>query len=228
MLAAAVMEAGEALGDMTFTGIFVPGVNRKTYLANPRSTVETFFVTPELKSAGNSVRFLPMCVSDIRRRLSTIRIDAALCMVAPPDSDGHCSFGPTVDFLAELWPRIPVRIAHINSLVPRTRGHAGIPFASITAYTEGPQALVGTSHSVNDPAAARIAAFAAPFITNGATLQIGLGRAPEAVLSALTNRRGLRVHSGMIGDSVKDLEEAGALARGAAITTGVARLRAAG
>src|SRR6516225_1906126 len=65
ILADAVMRAGEALGAMTFTGIFVPGLNTRTYLANPRCRVETFFMTPELKAAGGAVTFLPLCYSDI-------------------------------------------------------------------------------------------------------------------------------------------------------------------
>ncbi len=222
LLAAAVMESGSALGAMTFTGIFVPGVNRQTYLANSNSIVETFFLTPELKAAGAAVRFLPLCVGDIQRRLQTITIDAALFMVAPPDADGNCSFGPTVDFLAELWPRIPVRIAHINPQMPRTHGHPGIPLKSITAYTEGAQPLVGSIEPAKDPLAAQIAAYTAPFIIDGATLQVGLGKLPSAVLSALTQRRNLRIHSGMIGDAVMELEGAGALAGGPAVTTGVA------
>src|SRR3546814_10473465 len=50
LIAEAITGAGEDLGPATFTGIFVPGVNRHTYLANAASKVETFFVTPELKT----------------------------------------------------------------------------------------------------------------------------------------------------------------------------------
>ena len=60
LLAEAVMRAGERLGAMTFTGIFVPGLNTRTYLANPNCRVETFFLTPELKAAGDAVAFLPL------------------------------------------------------------------------------------------------------------------------------------------------------------------------
>lgn len=222
LLAGAVMSAGEALGAMTFTGIFVPGLNRRTYLANPGCRVETFFVTPELKAAGAAVEFLPLCYNDILDRLSNVRIDAALMMVTPPDAAGHCSFGPAVDFLADLWPRIPVRIAHINPLMPRTHGHPGIPFAEITAFTEAPQACVGHAEIGGDAVADAIAGHIVPYVSDGATLQTGLGKVPGAVLRALTGRRDLRLHSGLIGDAVVDLEAAGALAPGCAVTAGVA------
>lgn len=223
LLAEAVMAAGDSLGALTFTGAFIPGVNRHTYLANPDCGVETFFVTPELKSeVGKRVTFLPLCYNDIRDRLRSTRIDAMLIMVTPPDDEGNCSFGPAVDFAAELWPDIPVRIAHINPAMPRTRGHKGIPFDQISAFVEADQPFGGPADTGDDPVANAIAAHIAPFITDGATLQMGVGKVPGAVLRALTGRRNLHVHSGLIVDAVVDLEEAGALAPGAAVLAGVA------
>lgn len=223
LLAEAVMAAGDSLGAVTFTGAFIPGVNRHTYLANPDCRVETFFVTPELKSeVGKRVTFLPLCYNDIRDRLRAGPIDAMLIMVTPPDEHGNCSFGPAVDFAAELWRDIPVRIAHINPAMPRTRGHAGIPFDQITAFVEADQPFHGPADIGDDPIANAIAAHIAPYIVDGATLQMGVGKVPGAVLRALTGRRNLRVHSGLIVDAVVDLEEAGALAPGVSVTAGVA------
>src|ERR1700758_1628441 len=73
LLAEAVMRAGERLGAMIFTGIFVPGLNTRTYLANPECRVETFFLTPELRAAGGgAVKFLPLCYADILARLRSV------------------------------------------------------------------------------------------------------------------------------------------------------------
>jgi acyl-CoA hydrolase len=222
LLADAVMQAGEALGAMTFTGIFVPGLNRHTYLANPSCRVETFFITPELKAARAAVEFLPLCYGDILNRLRSMRIDAALLMATPPDAWGWCGFGPVVDFLAELWPSIPVRVAHLNPLMPRTRGHRGIPYSELTAVVERPQTLLGFADPTDDPVADAIAGHVARWVPDGATLQTGLGKVPAAVLGALRQHRNLRIHSGLIGDAVADLEAAGALAEGCAVTGGVA------
>ncbi len=222
LLADAVMRAGEALGAMTFTGIFVPGLNRRTYLANPRCRVETFFLTPELKAAGGAVDFLPLGYGDILARLRAVPIDAALFMANPPDSSGVCGFGPVVDFLAELWPRIPVRIAHINPLVPRVRGSAGIPYDELTAIVEGEQPLLSFADVRPDPVTEAIALNVASWIDDGATIETGLGKVPTAALRALRARRGLKIHSGLVGEAVVDLEEAGALAPGRAVTGGVA------
>lgn len=222
ILADAVARAGEALGAMTFTGVFVPGLNTRTYLANPRCRVETFFLTAELKGAGAAVEFLPLCYADVLARLRAIPIDAALFMATPPDREGICGFGPIVDFLAELWPTIPVRIAHLNARLPRVAGIGGVPFGELTAFVEREQALLGFPEPSADPTTLAIAENVAAWIGDGATVQTGLGKIPTAALRALRGRRNLRIHSGLIGGAVVDLEEAGALAPGVAVTGGVA------
>jgi len=223
LLADAVMAAGDTLGDLIFTGIFIPGINRHDYLAHSGCRVETFFYTPEIKAApSEQVMFLPLCYNDIRARLQQVQIDAALMMVAPPDADGYCSFGNSVDFLAELWPEIPVLIAHVNPAIPRTTGYDRVPFDRISAYVEAEVPLVTVDDTAVDPVAEQIAGHIAPYIGDGATLQAGLGKVPGAVMRALTGRRGLKIHSGLVVDSVIDLLDAGALADGAAIVAGCA------
>jgi acyl-CoA hydrolase len=223
LLAEAVRTAGDALGAMTFTGAFIPGTNHHTYLANAQCKLETFFYTPQIKAAPPAqVDFLPLCYNDIRARLSHVQIDACLFMCTPPDAHGNCSFGPAVDFLAELWPRIPVRIAHINPLMPRTPGDPGIRFDQITAFVEGDQVFDTAADTHEEPVAHAIASHIAPFVPDGACLQMGIGKVPGAVLLALKGRRNLRVHSGLIVDEVVDLLEAGALAAGASVVAGVA------
>ena len=94
VMAEAIVRTGGALAGITFTGIFVPGLNHQSYLPDAHARVETFFLTPELKAAGAQVRFLPLCYEDIRRYLQDNPIDAAVMMVGPPDDAGVCSFGP--------------------------------------------------------------------------------------------------------------------------------------
>lgn len=222
-LAEAVMAAGDALGGMTFTGVFIPGINNHTYLANPECQLESFFYTTAIRDAPETqVHFLPLCYNDILARLKTVRIDAALFMCTPPDDNGQCSFGQAVDFLADVWARIPVRIAHINPLMPRTRGHSGIPYSQITAFVDVDQPIATLAPDGSDVVADAIAANIAPYVPDGATLQTGVGKVPGAVLKALTSRRNLRIHSGLIVDGVVDLANAGALAAGVPVVAGVA------
>jgi acyl-CoA hydrolase len=222
LLAEAVKRAGERIGAMTFTGIFVPGLNTCTYLANPECRVETFFLTPELKAAGSAVKFIPLCYADILARLRSVPIDAALFMTTPPDADGICGFGPVVDFLAELWPLIPVRIAHINPRLPHVEGPCRIPFSALTAYVEAEQELLGFAIGADDSLSQAIGEHVARFVGDGAAIQTGLGKIPTAVLRALKGRRNLKIHSGLIPEAVIDLEDAGALAPGVSVTGGVA------
>ena len=222
LLADAVESAGDALGAMTFSGIFVGGVNRRTWLAGAETRVLTFFLTPELRAAGDRVEFLPLCYQDILAELRRRRPRAALFMCSPPDDRGQCSFGTEVAFIAELWRDIPVRIAHINPAMPRTPGDPGIPFAELTGYVEADQALPGIAEAAPDAVSNAIARHISPFVQSGATLQTGLGRIPNALLGSLADRRDLKLHSGLVGDGVLALLDSGAMACPGAATVGVA------
>jgi acyl-CoA hydrolase len=227
ILADAVESAGTALGAMTFCGIFVGGLNRRTWRAGPQSRVLTFFLTPELRGEGDRVAFLPLCYQDVLSEIRHRRPQAALFMCSPPDADGLCSFGTEVAFIAELWREIPVRIAHVNPSMPRTPGDPGIPFDALTAYVEAEQALAGIPPAEPDAVARAIAAHVAPFVRNGATVQTGLGKIPDAVLGALHDRRDLEAHTGLMGDGLLDLIEAGVVRHATVgVAIGSARLYA--
>jgi len=175
-----------------------------------------------VKACAASVKFLPLCYADILARLRSIPIDAALFMATPPDSFGQCNFGPIVDFLAELWPRIPVRIAHLNPRLPRVAGPCQIPFAELTAFVEADQDLLSLPEGGEDGLSAAIGEQVARFIPDGSTIQTGLGKISTASLRALRGRRHLRIHSGLIPEAVRDLAESGALAPGVSVVGGVA------
>ncbi len=223
LLADAVEAAGAALGSMVFCGVLVGGLNRRTWRAGPGSRVLTFFQTPELRREAERVEFLPLCYQDILALLHTRRRpDAMLFSCAPPDEAGWCSFGTEVAFGAALWPNVPVRIAHINPAMPRTPGDRGIPFGEITAFMEAEQPLLTTPPSGDDPTSAAIAGHVGGFVGDGATLQTGLGRIPDAVLRSLSNRRNLSAQTGLMGEGLLALVEAGVIERPGAATVGVA------
>lgn len=221
-LAAAAVSAGPMLGAAIFTGVQVPGINRDEWLGGEDSRFETFFMTPELAALRGRVDFLPLSYTQILQRLRHRPPVAAMFSVSPPDANGACSFGPTVDFIAELWPSIPLRIGHVNPLIPRTAGGATITIDQFDVVFDGAQPLVTVAEPTPDPCTDAIAANVAALIGDGATLQTGLGKLPGAVLRALTDRRHLAIHSGLIGDGVLDLLESGAVPSGAAVTAGVA------
>jgi acyl-CoA hydrolase len=222
LLTREVQAAGEAVGALDCSGIFVAGLNRSTWQAGPHSRVTTFFLTPELRREPARARFLPLCYEDILRFYRREKPVAGLFTCSPPDENGLCSFGTEVAFPAALWRDIPVRIAHINPAMPRTAGDPGIPFGELTGWYEGDQPLRTMASGQPDPVSQAIAAHAASLVPHGATLQTGLGKIPDAVLTALASHRDLRLHTGLIGDGVLSLIRAGALAPGPSALVGTA------
>ena len=222
LLAAEVEEAGAALGDMRFSGIFVPGVNRHTWRAGPDSTVTTFFQTPDLRKEGARSTFLPLCYQDVAAWFDHEGADAVLFMCSPPDANGNCSFGADVAFVADNWRKARTRIAHINPLMPVTPGDSGIPFTELTAFYEGEQPLRTMAVGGSDPVTQTIARHAAEFVKDGATVQTGLGKLPDAVLDLLADRRGLKLNTGLICDAALRLVNSGAMADGPSAIVGCA------
>lgn len=223
LFAEAIGQAGRA--DLHVTGVFLPGVNPHTYGAERGTRVTTFFLTPQLKAGA--AELLPLGYTDVRAYLRAQRFDACITMLAPPDRSGACSFGPAVDFLADLWPQIPMRIAHLNPSTPRTHGHPGIPRGALTHIVEADAPLPTAPPEREDEISRGVAAHVAALVPDGATLQAGIGKLPGACVRALSGKRNLRIHSGMIGDWALDLLEAGALADAPVITglaLGTARL----
>ncbi|MFW2828742.1 acetyl-CoA hydrolase/transferase family protein [Sphingomonas sp. ID0503] len=218
----AVEAAGEALGAMTFSGIFVGGLNRRTWRAGLDSRVLSFFLTPELRAERERVEFLPLCYEDLIAELRRRRPAAMLLMCAPPDASGMCSFGTEVGVLADFWREVPVRIAHINPLMPRTAGDSGIPYDALTAVIDHAQPLAAMESGRDDPVADAIAGHIAPLVPNGATLQTGLGKVPDAAMRALTGHRDLRAHTGLLGEGLLDLVHSPAMADGPSAVVGVA------
>ena len=212
-LADMVEAAGAALGDMTFCGVAVDGLNRRTWRAGPTSRVLTFFQTSALRAEGDRVELLPLCYQDALAELRRRKPVAALLMCAPPDDAGNCSFGAEVSFIAELWREIPIRIAHVNPAMPRTSGDPGIPFDRLTAYFNAEQALLAAPEKGRGLGDDAIAAHVANFVRDGDTLQTGLGRLPDAVARALTGRKHLKIHSGLLGDGLMDLIDSGSVDR---------------
>lgn len=216
VIADAVQAGIAARPDLSFVGVFLPGVNTHAY----GGAFTTFFLTPELKAAG--AQFLPLGYNDIRAYFGAAEIDAIMFTASPADAAGQCSFGVAVDFAAELWPQIPIRIAHINPSMPHTRGHAGLPFEALTHVVHADAPLIELNEAPDDEIALAIGRNAAAFVPDGAIVQTGIGKAPGAVMRALRSKKGLNLHTGFISDWALDLHEAGALAANDAVTTGLA------
>ena len=217
-------DPGRSAG-LRYTGVYIPTVNRFDFAAlDPQARQRTIFLSGDLRDSWlqGRVDYLPMTYSGSWRWLGETVFDTVLVQVAPPDADGNCSLGVACDFTPAVWPRARRILAHINPRMPRTRGPS-IPLARIDAAVEAEMPLLDLPDPAADPAMDAVAARVAALVGDGATLQLGLGRLQSAVLRAVRDRRGLRIHSGMVSDGLLGLLESGALADGPdAVVAGVA------
>jgi acyl-CoA hydrolase len=138
-----------------------------------------------------------------------IGCDVALVQVSPADADGNHSFGLISDHVAAAVAKARVVIAEINDQVPFTLGETTLPASRIDCAVQVSRTPVEVAPAQIGESDRAIARFAANYIGDGAVIQVGVGATPDAILSLLGDRRDLGVHSGMVGDSLVDLIEAG-------------------
>jgi acyl-CoA hydrolase len=218
-------DAGHAR-DITFVGVHFPGINRSDYLAlHPSARQRAYFMSPAVRAALPSGRVdlmpfdYPGIVRDLEEGLS---VDVALAQVAPPDESGRCSLGVSYDFLPSIWHKARTRIAHVNPLLPRTRGSFGVRLEECSARFECPAAVPTLAGEAADEVTRRHAAHVAGLVRDGDTLQFGVGRLQGAILEALAGHRRLRIYSGMVSPPVARLVDEGVIAGEGAIEAGVA------
>ena len=136
--------------------------------------------------------------------------DVALVQVAPPDAEGRCSLGVDVSYMADALEHVRVVIAEVNERMPATRG-AWIDHHAIDVAVPVSRPLLEAPAARATETDDRIADHIAALIEDGDTIQIGVGALPEAILRRLHGATDLGIHSGMIGDAVADLAEAGVI-----------------
>lgn len=178
----------------------------------------TWHVMPPIRDrlSSGEVEFFPIrgsMVTELLRR-GVIGADVAVVQVSPPDRHGFCSLGVSgsyTDALVRLAGRV---IAIVNEQMPRVHGDCWMHVSEIDLMVEADEPLVAYRGLEPDPVSERIGERVAELVPDGAVLQIGIGNIPEAVLSSLAaaGRRGLTLW-GMATDGIRQLEEAGALAR---------------
>jgi 4-hydroxybutyrate CoA-transferase len=157
--------------------------------------------------------FTPVFLSEIPRlfRSGVLPLDVALIQVAPPDEHGFCSLGVEVGCTLTAAQLARTVIAEINPRMPRTLGDSFIHCARITACIEIDRPLCEVAMGTDNPVAERIGRLIADLIPDGATLQLGIGAIPNAVLRSLSGKRHLGIHSELCSDGIIDLVESGVI-----------------
>jgi 4-hydroxybutyrate CoA-transferase len=136
--------------------------------------------------------------------------EVVLVHAAPATSDGYLSLGVSVSYLLPAARRAPLVIAQVNPRMPRTLGNAFLHRSQIDCWVEVDHPLVEYPPTRVGDVERRIAAHVAELVPNGATVQVGVGSIPQAVMEALGDKRDLGVHS-LLVDHMLPLVEAGVI-----------------
>jgi acyl-CoA hydrolase len=178
----------------------------------------SFFVGPALRQpiAEGRADFMPIFLSQIPGLFATRRIplDVALVQLSRPDRHGLCTLGTSVDAARAAVDSARLAIAEINDQMPRTLGATTVPLSRIDAFVRTNRPLHEHFSSRETEAEARIGELIANLVEDGATLQVGIGAIPDAVLRRLGNKLGLGVHTEMFSDGLVALHEAGVITNG--------------
>ena len=176
---------------------------------------EALFVGANVREAVRAGRadYLPVFLSDIPQlfRAGAIPLDVALLNLSAPDDHGYCSFGSSVDVALAAAGSARTVIALVNAAVPRTLGDAFIHTDELTAAVAADRPPAAVSTPPTSAIEERIGAQVAALVEDGATLQLGIGAIPNAVLARLGDRRDLGIHSEMFSDGVVELTERGVI-----------------
>ena len=179
--------------------------------------VNTMFISDNIRKAVHEGRvdFTPVLLSEFPLLFKDgfLPVDVAMIHVSPPDEHGFCSLGVEVGLTKSPAESARVIIAEVNEQMPRTLGDSFIhvsrlnyivpvnyPIPELPMGDEGPSDVIE-----------KIAGFIAELIPDGATMQMGIGAIPDAVLKYLYSKKDLGVHSELFSDGVIDLVDAGVL-----------------
>jgi acyl-CoA hydrolase len=223
----ACREAPDAADDATFLGVWIPGVNRTDFAALGKGArSETIFLSPELRRGFETGRTIlrPLSYVQAWRWLASTSIDIAVVQVTPPDQRGLVSLGVSADFsMATLTRRDVAKLALINPEMPRPIASPTLALDDFDLVVDLPWGLLRYQPEAQSPTFEAIATHVAAIVSDGDTLQFGLGNVQLSLLRALAGKRRLKIHSGMVSDPVTDAIDCGSIAdEEHAITTGVA------
>jgi acyl-CoA hydrolase len=177
-----------------------------------RFSLKLFFISQSMRKAAfeGKIDYIPEYLSQIPRMFASHRIglDAALVQVSPPDKFGYCSLGVSVDITRSAVENSPVVIAQVNPRMPRTWGDSFVHLDDIDWLVPHEEPLVEALPRIKDnEVARRIGLYVSQLVDDGATLQIGFGNLPYAILKYLDGKKDLGIHTQLITDGLLPLFE---------------------
>tara|TARA_R100000306_G_scaffold260_3_gene618 strand:+ start:76504 stop:77853 length:1350 start_codon:yes stop_codon:yes gene_type:complete len=186
------------------------------YLEEPYNEsfqLNTFFVGGNVRKGVHSPYgdYVPVFLSEIHWlfRRNILPLDVAFIQVSPPDRHGYCSLGASVDITLPAILTAKKVVAQVNPKVPRTHGDGIIHIKNIDLAIEVDEPIHASIIETPTEVEAIIGKNVAGLVEDGATLQMGIGNIPNAVLNNLTNHKRLGIHTEMFSDGILPLVEKG-------------------
>ena len=179
--------------------------------------VNTMFISANIRKAVQEGRadFTPVLLSEfpLLFKNKVLPIDVALVHVSPPDEHGFCSFGVETGMTKSPAENARIIIAEVNQQMPRCLGDAFIHVSRLNYIVPVDYPLPEMLMAAEGPSETteKIAGFISDLIPDGATMQMGIGAIPDAVLKFLYDKRDLGIHTELFSDGVIELVEAGVL-----------------
>jgi acyl-CoA hydrolase len=175
--------------------------------------LNSLFVGPADREAVNEGRadYVPIFLHEIPELLLSgqMPLDVALIQTTPPDEHGFLSLGVECLMTMAAIAAAKVVIAQVNDRMPRTMGDCYVHVSKVNRIVEVSRDLPELERSDMTDVERKIGAYVATLIEDGATLQLGIGGIPDAVLASLQGKRDLGIHTEMISDGVVQAIEAG-------------------
>lgn len=218
VLLKALVEHARQLQDVEITHALTMGSD--DYVAEgmeDHMRVNTMFIGSNVRQAVQEGRadFTPVLLSEFTLLFKNgfLPLDVALVHVSPPDEHGFCSFGVESGLTKTPAESARVIIAEVNQQMPRALGDTFIHVSKLDYIVPVDYALMQVSMSPGGPSelSQKIASYIAELIPDGATMQMGIGAIPDAVLGFLYEKKDLGVHTELFSDGVIDLVEAGVI-----------------
>lgn len=177
--------------------------------------VNSCFAGSNVRGAINSGHgdYIPIFLSEIHTlfRNDILPLDVAVIHVSPPDAHGFCSLGTSVDITLPAIEKAKIVIAQVNPNVPRTHGDGIIHISKIDCAVKVDIPMRTAHQQELSDIEIQIGKNVAELIDDGATLQMGIGNIPNAVLSNLHNHKGLGIHTEMFSDGILPLVKSGVI-----------------
>jgi len=181
--------------------------------------VDSVFVGPSTRDAINTQRghFTPLHLSLINRALQerTVPLDGFFTSVTPPDENGYCNFGVSGDYAMDCRDYCKTIIATVNKRMPWVCSDGDrnlIHVSEIDAFVEIDEPVFAIPKILDsDPITVQIGKNIAVLIEDGATLQMGQGQVPNAILKFLSDKKDLGVHTEVFSDNLIPLIEQGVI-----------------